>query len=222
MLKKLLTLSILLTSVFTYAQDDEEEKAPPPLDPKYMRPQKMALVNAGSTIYAVNMFTYKEPYNVQIVYGVDFDQNSIISLVRDADLVTIQTEAFNLQRLMRQEEEVSTVADIYLGHFDNGGFKAYEKAAIHFSKPIYVRELVDLDPSSRSQKYDVVDIKRDERMLIHQVQTAPSYSHIMIQDSAVNCIRQFTTSSATPSEHELFGKLAFCGSLKPMYYEVKE
>jgi hypothetical protein len=159
---------------------------------------------------------------VQIVYGVDFDIKTIIPLVRDSDLVTIKTTPFNLQRLMRQEEDVQVEADIYLGHFDKGGFKAHEKAMIYFSKPIYVRELKDLEPSSRLQKYDVVDVKSDERMLIHQIQSPPSYDHLIIQGAAVNCVRQFTTSSATPSENELFSKLLLCGSLKPLYYEVKE
>jgi hypothetical protein len=200
----------------------EEVKEPPPLDPKYMGSHDLVLMNSGSTIYATHLSTYEEPHNVQIIYRVDFEQNTIIPLVRDSDLVTVRTQPFNLQRLMREEEDVEITADIYLGHFDKGGFKAYEKAYINFNKPIYVRELVDIDESSRRQKYDVVDVKSSERMLIHQIQSAPSYDHIMIQGSAVNCIRQFTTSSATPKESELFGKLSLCGSLKPMYYEVKE
>jgi hypothetical protein len=221
MLKRFSLALLIILNTTLHAQE-ETEKEPPPLDPKYMGTHNMVLVNSGSTIYATHLSTYNEPHNVQIVYRVDFEQNTIIPLVRDSDLVTIKSQPFNLQRLMREEEDVEITADIYLGHFDRGGFKAYEKAYINFNKPIYVRELVDLDPSSNRQKYDVVDIKSTERMLIHQIQSAPSYDHLMIQGSLVNCVRQFTTSSATPKEIELFGKLSLCGSLKPLYYEVKE
>lgn len=221
MLKRFYLILLIIFNTALQAQDSEE-KEPPPLDPKYMGVHNMALVNSGSTIYATHISSYKEPHNVQIIYRVDFEQNSIIPLVRDSDLVTIKTQPFSLQRLMREEKDVEITADIYLGHFDRGGFKAYEKAYINFSKPIYIRELKDIDTSNRLQKYDVVDVKSDERMLIHQIQSSPSFDHIMIQGASVNCVRQFTTSSATPSENELFGKLSLCGSLKPLYYEIKE
>ena len=98
----LFTLSLLTFSHLASAEEDPKEL--PPLNPKYMGVHGMKLFNKGSSVYASHMLSLETPKNVQILYKLDINELSLLQLVKDADLVTIKPEAFNLQRLMRGEE----------------------------------------------------------------------------------------------------------------------
>lgn len=198
----------------------EEEAKPLPLDPAFEGRFEMVIVNAESRLYAVLLPQYQPPRNYQLVYGLDVEKLSILGLVRDADRVTMKTSQFNLQRLIRGEEDVEVTASIHWGDVREGAEATYEQENITFSKLIYVSELSDLPESSSRQVYEVAEIKRDERLLIHQLQQPPSYMQLILQSSSINCIREFFTSSPVPPEYEIYNKLAFCGSLKPLFYDA--
>lgn len=215
-------LSLFIFGIFSFAYAEEEEvAAPPPLDPAFEGQYEMAIVNIESRLYATLLNGYKSPRNYQLVYRLDVDTLSIISLVRDSDIVTLKTSRFNLQRLIRGEKGVEITAGVYLGDIREGAPESFKNELITFTKLIYVKEMKELTPSNSHQVYEVAEVRSDERLLIHQIQSPPSYAHLILQASSINCIREFNTSSAVPSEFEVYQKLAFCGSLKPLYYDAK-
>lgn len=200
---------------------DEKQKKPEPLDPKYEGIHGMVLFNNGYKIYASHLPTYFLPHNAQVVYRLEIESNALIHLVRDADLVTIKPERFNLQRLIRGEK-VTVDADVYMGHFERGGSLTFAKTKIVFGKQLYVRQFDDLLSSSNHQNYDIIDLVGDERILIHRIQKAPSYDHLVLLYEKVSCLTDFKASSAVPAEGELINRLSFCGAMKPIYYETQD
>lgn len=203
------------------AQEEGEAEKPKPLDPGYMGVHGMVVVNSASKLYASHLPTYYKPHNAQIVYKLDSKNPELTFLVRDADLVTIKPQPFNLQRLIRGEEVILTV-DVYMGHFERGGMPTYKDMEVTLSEQVYLRMLDDIEESSRKQKYDSVILGKGRRLLIHQIQKAPSYDHIVLFYENVNCVTEFTASDAIPSEGELINRLSFCGSMKPLYYETQD
>lgn len=217
MLNKLLILAILLSgSAFA----EEEPKAPPPMDPEYNAEHGFALVNANYNIYAYLLSDYRKPRNYQLLYKLKVDQ-PITLFVRDSDKATLKTKAFNLEHLIRGQEEFEIEATVYTGHFDKGGFPTYQNVNIVFQEQTYVRKLTDLDSSNRTQVYDSILLKKKERMLVHQIQLPPSYDHLILFYDNLNCVTQIRTSSAVPPEGEILGKLTFCGPMKPLYFETE-
>jgi len=211
---------ILLT--FTHlALAEEEPKELPPLDPKYMGVHGMKLFNKGSSVFASHMVSLEAPKNVQILYKLDIDDLYLLQLVKDADLVTIKPKEFNLQRLMRGEE-VAVQAEVYMGHYKKEGMLTYPDMTIVFDKQLFVKVIDKPEESNKRQKYDVVQMPNNERILIHQIQQAPSYEHLIYLSDDVNCITNFTASSAVPKENEIHYKLTYCGAMKPLYYNAEE
>jgi len=199
----------------------EEVKELPPLNPKYMGHHNLVLFNKGSAIYASHLVSYDEPNNVQILYKLSVQDIALIQLVRDADLVTIKPEPFNLERMMRGEKLVLT-ADVYLGHFKRGGLLTYKALPIEFSKKLYHRVMEDLEQSNNRQKYDVVQLPRNERILVHKIQFPPSYAQVIYLADDVSCMTNFTSSKAVPTPEETYYKLTYCGAMKPLYYETED
>ena len=213
-------LSFILLSVSHYVIA-EEPKALPPLDPKYMGIHGMKLFNKGPSIYASYMLDLKPPKNVQILYKLNNDHLSLLQLVKDADFVTIKPEAFNLQRLMRGES-FEVKANIYMGHYKKGGLLTFSNMTISFDEQLYVKVLDDLEESNNKQKYDIVQLKNNQRILIHQIQKPPSYEHLIYLADNVNCMTNFTASSPVPEENEIHYKLTYCGAMKPLYYNSED
>ena len=207
----------LMLSLNAFAGDDEKE--PVPLDPAFMGGQKMALAVGGQNLFAINIVTYQRPANVQLIYELSTKDPILFYLVRDADLVTMKTKSFNLERLIRGEE-VSVVADVYLGHFDQGGMLTYEGKEVTFTKKVYARDLATetLSPSSTKREYASVELPGNERMLIHKVQQAPSFQHLVFFHESKGCVTNFVSATSLPSPNELHNKLTLCGSMKPLYY----
>jgi hypothetical protein len=214
----LLLVTILLFSTQIFAADDPEQA--PPLDPKYMGVHGMVLMSNGSAIYASHLPTYKQPHNAQIIYSVTPDV-ALLNLVRDADLVTIKPMPFNLQRLIRGEQ-LTIKVDVYMGRFERGGILTFESMDITLEEQLYLRMLDKLETSSWIQKYDTVQLRGKQKILIHQIQPSPSYDHLVLLYDDINCITQFPTRSKAPSEGKLNQKLSFCGSLKPLHYETED
>lgn len=214
-------LSFILLSVSNVVLAEEDAPPPPPLDPKYMGIHGMKLFNKGSSVFASYMLTLKAPKNVQILYKLDINQLFLLQLVKDADLVTIKPEAFNLQRLMRGEK-VEVKAEVYMGNYKKDGMLTYSDITIVFDKQLFTKIIDKPEESNKRQKYDVVQIKNNERILIHQIQKAPSYEHIIYLSDDVNCITNFTASSAVPKENEIHYKLTYCGAMKPLYYNAED
>jgi len=214
-------LSFILLSVSSFVLAEEDAPPPPPLDPKYMGIHGMKLFNKGSSVFASYMLTLKAPKNVQVLYKLDISQLFLLQLIKDADLVTIKTEAFNLQRLMRGEE-VEVKADVYMGDYKKDGILTYSDITIVFDKQLFTKIIDKPEESNKRQKYDVVQMKNNERILIHQIQKAPSYEHIIYLSDDVNCITNFTASSAVPKENEIHYKLTYCGAMKPLYYNAED
>jgi hypothetical protein len=212
MYKILVVISCLCLSQFAYADDDV------PLDPVYEARHGMVIVNKGSNLYASNLATYSAPHNAQILYKLEIREVSLIQLVRDADLVTMFTKPFNLQRLMRGEN-VTVEADVYLGHYNRSGMQVFSNLPVTFKKHLYARLLDELESKDKKQKYDAVEVGTDEYILIHQIQTPPSYDHLVLVTNYVSCIKEFDTGSDVPTENELTRKLMYCGPLKPLYFE---
>lgn len=212
---------LLVILVCVNARAQEQEANSMPLDPDYVGIHGMVLVNNGSRLYASHLPMYRTPHNAQLLYAIEGKDNALIFLVRDAGMVTIKPELFNLQRLIRGEK-VTLKADVYIGHFERGGMKTYSDMEITFTEQLYVRMLRELGPPQKLQKYDSVELRNDARMLIHQIQGAPSYDHLVLVYQSVGCVTEFTTSDTVPSESLLLSRLSYCGSIKPLHYEVSD
>lgn len=210
----------LLLSAFVVAEEEKKPK-PKPLDPVYYGVHPMALVNKGSNIYAVNMSGYRPPHDLQIIYQIKNPDVAFLNLVKDAELVTIKPQKFNIQRLLRGEE-ITLTADVYMGHFDRGGSLFYANRTIEFTDKLYGREFKGLEDSTQWQEYDYVDVKSNERIYIHKIQNAPSFSHLIYVDMTGACLQKFRTSKRVPQESELTYKFVNCGTLKPLYYESED
>ncbi|WP_448569169.1 hypothetical protein [Thalassotalea ganghwensis] len=208
------------TVFFTQAKAVEQQELPP-LDPRYNGTHGMVLFTHNSNVYAYHLPLYEMPHNVQLLYKIDTKELPLLQLVRDAQLVTIKPELFNLQRLMRGEKMVLN-ADIYMGHFERDGMLVHQQKPLNFAKQLYVRELTDLDESNNVQKYDVVNIRGTERIYIHQIQQAPSFDHVIHIDIEAGCLSTFRTSSPVPNVNELQYKFINCGTMKPLYFETSD
>ncbi|XPF96256.1 hypothetical protein ACM9HF_09680 [Colwellia sp. RE-S-Sl-9] len=214
-------LSLLIFSLSHIAFAEEESEPLPPLDPKYMGIHGMKLFNKGPSVFASHMLTLKEPNNIQILYKLDINELSLLQLVKDADLVTLKPEAFNLERLMRGEQ-VEVNADIYMGNYKKDGMLTYKNMKIIFDKQLFVKVIDKPEESNKRQKYDIVQLRNNERILIHQIQQPPSYEHLIYLSDDVNCVTNFTASSAVPKENEIHYKLTYCGAMKPLYYNAED
>lgn len=215
--------AVAIASSLTLTAVAEEAAELPPLDPAYVGIHGMALMNKNSTVFASHMPLYKKPHDVQLIYKLKMAGNLALSqLVKHNDLVTIKPEKFNLQRLMRGEEIVLK-ADVYLGHFERDGELIYPDMDIVFDELLFVRELKELEPSSNSQSYELVSYNsKSDRLLVHKIQQAPSYDHILHVDLTSGCPQTIRTSSATPRLNELLSRFLHCGTLKPLYYEIED
>ncbi|MCQ8877530.1 hypothetical protein NQT69_05715 [Pseudoalteromonas shioyasakiensis] len=213
--------SILLVGLTTVAYCEEEAKELPPINPAYNAEHAMALVNQGSRIFAVNIPSYKQPHDVQVVYKIDNPDVAFLNVVRGAELITIKTKPFNIQRLMRGEE-ITITADIYNGDYRRDGTLVYENRTIEMSELLYARELDDLAESSQWQEYDLITLKENERIYIHKISQAPSYNHLIFVDLANACLQKFRTSKRVPKESELTYKFINCGTLKPLYFDSED
>lgn len=213
-------LLVALGMMLSFAVVAEDEK-PKPLDPGYEGIHGMVLVSKSSTLYAYHMPLYQKPHDAQILYKVNSKMAPVTYLVKDADLVTIKPKKFNLQRLIRGES-MTIIADVYMGHFERGGMLTYEGVEFSFDKQMYVRMLKDLPESGKRQKYDSVPVGKNERILVHQINKAPSYDHLILFYQNLNCMTDILTSSAVPAQGELINKLSLCGSMKPLYYETQD
>ncbi len=217
--KAVISLFVLLFSFPVFAE--EEAKELPPLNPKYMGVHGMKLLNKGSSVYASHMLKLESPHNVQILYKLDVKNLALLQLVKDAQLVTIKPDEFNLERLIRGET-VEVNADVYNGNFKKDGFEIYSDIKIIFDKKLFAKVIDKPEESNKRQKYDIVTLRNNERILIHQIQTPPSYEHLIYLSDDVNCITNFTASSAVPTENEIHYKLTYCGAMKPLYYNSED
>jgi len=199
----------------------EEVKELPPLDPAYEGTHGMVLVSHTSTIFASHLPLYHKPHDVQLVYKLDIKDLSLLQLVRDNKLVTIKPKPFNLQRLMRGEKMMIN-ADIYMGHFERDGMLVYENVPLNFAKQLYVRDFSDIKESSKRQEYDVIELRKNNRIYIHRIQQRPSFDHLIHIDLEAGCLATFNTTSAVPKETELLYKFLNCGTMKPLYYETED
>lgn len=199
----------------------EEPEAPPPLDPKYEGKHAFALMASESDLFASYMPELADPKNHQVLYIVDAKGPNLFFLVRDADLVTVTTDRFNLERLFRKES-FEVKFDVYMGDYRDGGEPVYSDIAVNFVEQLYYRPLVDIEPSGLRQTYDIIELPNRDRVLVHRIKHAPSFDQIVLVEEAKSCVTQFFTSHAVPSENELLMKLLFCGSLRPMYYNTRD
>jgi hypothetical protein len=194
-----------------------EEKLPP-LNPKYKAEHAMVLANQGSSVFVANLPGYKLPYDVQVVYKVDISDIAFLDLVRDAELITIKPQPFNIQRLMRGEE-VTIIADIYDGHYKRGGRLVYANRKIVLGKQLYTRELTGLSESSQWQEYDMISLNNNERIYIHKITKAPSFNHLIFVDLHNACLQKIRTSKRVPTVNELNYKFINCGTFKHLYFD---
>jgi len=206
---------------FNALSEEEGEPKLPPLNPKYMGIHGMKLLNKGSSVFASYMFKLKEPYNVQILYKLSISNIALLRLIKDAEFVTIKTEEFNLERLIRGDE-MEINADVYMGHYKKGGMKTYSDLKITFKKQLFAKVIDKPKNSNKRQEYHVVPLRNNERILIHKIQTLPTYEHLIYLSDDVNCITDFTSSSAVPTQNEIHYKLTYCGALKPLYYNSED
>ena len=225
---RFLLVSCFFFSFSVFAQEDAEAApALPPLDPAYEDIHPMVLVNKGSTIFAYYLSGYEKPRDVQLVYKLSVKDVSLVQLVRDANLVIVKPEKFNLQRLMRGEK-MTISAEAYIGDYRTDGTIVYDNVLLNFDKLLFSRELSDLAPSSKKHTYEAISYNRgSDRLYIHHVQQAPSYAQLLHIDLTAGCRNTFNASSAVPKENELLYKFINCGTLTPLYfdtsaYKVKE
>ncbi|XQW83936.1 hypothetical protein ACOYR1_12390 [Thalassotalea piscium] len=217
MFKQCIFVLLSYISLITYVSAEEL----PPLDPKYEGVHGMVLFTHNSAVYAYHLPLYTLPHNVQVLYQLSIKDVALLQMIRDAQLVTIKPEVFNIQRLVRGEEMIIN-ADIYMGHFERDGMLVHENRPLTFEKKLYSREMSDLEKSSRMQEYDVVSLSKTNKIYIHKIQQAPSYDHVIHIDEEASCSSKFTTSKAVPKRSELQYKFINCGTMKPLYFETND
>ncbi|WP_404338560.1 hypothetical protein [Pseudoalteromonas mariniglutinosa] len=211
---------LLLTCTSYIVTAEEAAKAElPPLNPAYKAEHGMVLVSQGSRIFAINLPHLTPPHDVQLVYLLEIPDVAFLNLIRDAELITIKPQAFNIQRLLRGEEIMIT-ADVYQGHYQYEGNLVYEKKQLLMKKRLYSRELKGLTAPSQWQEYDMITLKDNERIYVHKITQAPSFNHLMFVDLTSACLQKFRTSKTIPSPEELVYKFVNCGMLKPLYYDT--
>jgi len=216
-----LLLTLLLIAISGFATAEEEKIELPPVDPAYNAEHPMALLNQGSSIFAINLPTYKAPHDVQVVYKIENPDVAFLELVRNADLITLKPQPFNIQHLMRGAE-ITITADVFDGDYKQGGSLIYSNREIVMSKKLYSRELTGLTESSQWQDYDLITLKGTKRIYIHKIQQAPSYNHLIFVDLVNACMQKLRTSKRVPAENELTYKFINCGTLKPLYYNADD
>ncbi|MBQ4833148.1 hypothetical protein J8L70_07840 [Pseudoalteromonas sp. MMG010] len=194
-----------------------QEQELPPVNPKYNAEHAMVLVNHGSKIFALNKPGYEIPHDVQVLYQIDNPDVAFLNLIRDTDLITIKPQPFNIEHLIRGEE-ITIIANVYSGDYNQGGHLIYENREIVMSKQLYARPLKDLSESSKWQEYDMITLNGSERIYIHKITQAPSFNHLIFVDLVNACMQKFRTSKAVPENNELNYKFINCGTLKPLYY----
>ncbi|WJG08561.1 hypothetical protein [Aliiglaciecola sp. LCG003] len=214
-------LVMLLISCAAHGNEEPAVEAPKPLDPSYYGTHGMLLFSSGSILYASNQAKYRRPHNAQIIYKLESKSAALVYLVKDADLVTIIPEPFNLQRLMRGEE-VTVKADVYVGHYERQGSLIYEQLEVTFADQKYVRMLENFKAPTGKQTYDLVELSSNARLLVHQIQGAPSYDHVILLMQDVMCSTDVYAQTSVPDENYLITRLSFCGSMKPIYYETQD
>lgn len=214
----LFTLLSLMTNVSVAIAADNDL---PPLDESYMGTHGMVLMSYNSNVFASHLPLYHKPHDVQLLYKLEVKDLALMQLVRDAELVTIKPEPFNLQRLMRGEK-MTINADVYMGHFERDGMEVYNNIALTFDKLLYVRSLADIEESSTKQVYDAVSYRKNNKIYVHRIQKAPSFDHLIHIDENASCSGKFNTSSAVPEESELQYKFLNCGTMKPLYFEKQD
>ncbi|MDO6444220.1 hypothetical protein Q4493_00380 [Colwellia sp. 1_MG-2023] len=212
---------IFVVFICSFQLSAEEVAELPPLDPSYVGEHGMVLFTKSSSIYASHLPLYHKPHNVQLIYKLENKNLALLQSVRDGGLVTIKPKPFNLQRLMRGEKMIINV-DVYSGHFERDGMLVYENIPLSFAKRLYVREMIELEESSRQQAYDVINLNKNYKIYVHKIQKAPSFDHILYIDVEASCLGRFNTSSAVPKENELLYKFVNCGTMTPLYYETQD
>ena len=217
-----LLLTLLLITISGFVTAEEEKKVElPPVDPAYKAKHPMVLVNKGSSIIAMNLPTYNSPHDVQVVYKIGNPDVAFLGFVRNAELITVKPQAFNIQHLMRGEE-ITIIADIFEGDYQQGGSLIYSQKELVLGKQLYARELKGLSESSQWQDYDIINLGGTERIYIHKIQQAPSYNHLIFVDLVNACMQKFRTSKRVPPVNELTYKFVNCGTLKPLYYNADD
>ena len=209
-----LSCLLLACNVYVFA---EEPPPPPPLDPKYMGVHEMVLMSSESDLFAMYIPSLTDPKDQQLIYLVDAKGPNLFFLARDADRVTIKTDKFNLERLIR-DQPVEINVHAYLGDISKDSQPVYRDIPLNFVKQLYYRPLEDIEPSGLRQTYDIIDVNNKDRMMVHRIKNAPSFDHVVLVEDARTCVTQFFASAAVPKEEELLMKLLFCGSLKPLYF----
>ncbi|ALT00046.1 hypothetical protein [Lacimicrobium alkaliphilum] len=190
-------------------------------DSDYDGTHGMVVFTHESGLYASHMPMHTKPHDAQIIYKISPGDPFLYFLAKDADLVTIKPETFNLQHLM-QGEKLTVKADVYMGHFERGGSLQYEQMEVTFLEQKYFRMIEPQSEPSTLQVYDEVELDRGGRMLVHQIRGVPSYDHLILVFENIGCIRQFDVGQAVPKEAFLINRLSACGSMKPLYYETQD
>ena len=213
-MRLMITLLLANTSSCTLA----DEQKLPPINPAYKSEHGMVLMNEGSRIFAANFPSYNAPNDVQVVYQIETSDVAFLNLVRDGELITMKTQPFNIQHLMRGEE-ITITANIYMGHYLHDGILVYEDHSIAMSKLLYARQLKDLEPSSQWQQYDMITLSDTNRIYVHKITQAPSFNHLIYVDLTSACLQKFRTSSRVPTISEITYKFTNCGALKSLYFD---
>ncbi|WP_141096229.1 hypothetical protein [Lacimicrobium sp. SS2-24] len=179
----------------------------------------MVLFNHESRLFASYFAGYDSPHNVQVLYHLETTDLALISLVRDAELVTIKFATdFDPQPLV-DGDRFKVNADIYLGNYKKGGDRFFEQMQLTFNEQLYLRHIESDSAAVTRQVYDEIDLGRDARILIHQVQGTPSYEQVVMLFQNIGCIKEFDTPAAVPAESYLLMRLSPCGAMKAIYYD---
>jgi hypothetical protein len=112
--------------------------------------------------------------------------------------------------------------DVYEGHFEREGMVVYKDMTLNFDKQLYVRQLKELDEPNRKQVYDIIDISKDSKIFVHQIQKAPSYDQLLHIDQRSSCLSTIYTRDSVPDEKQTLMRFLNCGTLKPLYFETQD
>ncbi|MEP1445312.1 MAG: hypothetical protein ABJK37_04240 [Paraglaciecola sp.] len=185
---RFIQLYVLLVVLITLPVNAHEHRSAlqDSLEHGYVGIHGMVLFNKGTTLYASHLPLYRKPHNAQIIYQIETQYSPLVNLVKSAEMVTIKPELFNLQRLIRGEA-MSINVDVYNGHFERGGSLNFENIEITLGKQVYLRMLKDFPLASLKKQYDIVALDNGSSLVIHQIQIAPSFDHILMMSGRGSC-----------------------------------
>ncbi|MBE1300535.1 MAG: hypothetical protein GJ680_11600 [Alteromonadaceae bacterium] len=190
----------------------------------------MALFLVDEVAYVSHMPLYGFPHDVQILYQVELSQSMQQDLKEaQSDFLSLLPENFDLN-MMFEGKQFDIPSVLYDGHFERGG-RPISDSLVTFAERIYLRKLEPNTAQSNDSNYAIVNINSQQTLLVHDIQSRPSFDHIVSLDKE-DCADSeeelyevsATTDKIDQAQQMLMLKAALptCARLTSLYWETQD